>query len=239
MCNLKSLSNTDNQLELSILLANFFSEEDLNNICTEALSLNFRPPRDIDVEEVDIFTYSNFIDNKELNIKDVILLKQYPPVHYIEFIFKDSPTNIYKKLRFNYMPSIFKFMNKILADAYNFSTYALTSLTNSTVDVNSIYINFSKRVTNIFSDIGSDIVLLKYTMNTILNNGIFYNKDAFIKVYNITKDIEIELVTVSLNIIKLTINDKKNRAYLFLDRSLQGLAQLRLVFDYILRELYS
>ena len=238
MCDLKSLSKSSNQLEVSILLANFFSEEDLDNICAEALSLNFRPPRDIDIEEVTIFKYINFSNEKELEIKDIILLKQYPPVRYIDFIFTDTINNIYKDLRFNYNPSVYKIMNKILADAYNFAAYIMDTLTETSVDKKMLYVNFSKKVIDMFSDIGSDIVLLKYIITSILNNGLFYDKNTFIKVYNITPIIQLELVTISLNIIKLTIHDKVNRAYLFIDRSIQGLAQLRLVFDFILKDLH-
>lgn len=233
---LKSILDENIQLELSISIANFFNNKDITTICEEALSMNFRPKREITIEENTIYKYHK-TNNRELEIKDILLLNHYPPVRYIEVITRLNPKLDYNRFKYTFNPNIYGILNKVLTDAYNFNTYCLSSLTTYTVDKSLLYKNFSKEVAKILGNDRTIIIDFKYIINSLLEHKLFTNKDRFIKVFNVSYDIQVEVTTVTNTIIKLSINNKKDRRYIFLDRHLKGLGQLRLLFELITKEL--
>lgn len=235
---LKSLLDESAQLELSISLANFFSNDNIKTICEEVLSTHIPLHRDISEAEVSLYKFVKNFNAEEFEIKDILLLHHYPPTRYIEITTRLNSTLDYNRFRYNYNPNIYGILNKVVSDAYNFNTYCLSSLTTYTVKKKLLYINFAKEVAKILNGNYTAIVDFKYIINNLLEHKLFTNKDRFIKVFNITHSIQIEITTITNNVIKLSVNNKQERVYIYLDRHLKGLAQLKLIFELIIKELY-
>ena len=235
---LKRFAEEDVQTELAISLANFFNVKDLENISEMMLQTNVTTKRDISEEEVIILHYIKSENKSQFVIKDILLLDQYPPVRFIEVITRLSPIIDYNRFRYYYYPNIYNIINKVIGDAYNYVTYAKPSLTTYTVNKALLYKNFSREVADILRQEKNAFEEFKYVVCYILMHNIFNMKDRFIKIFNVTHNISVEITTITDDMIKIGINNLSERKYLYIDRHIKGFGQLRLIYELVLYELY-
>lgn len=235
---LKSLIDNNIQTELSVSLANFFNGYDITNICRLMLQANIVDNREITKEEVVIIKYRRIENKSELVIKDVLLLNQFPPVRFVEVITRLSPTIDYNRFRYYYYPNIYEILNEVISNAYNYITYARSSLTTFTVDKSLMYKNFSKEIVNKLKTDPSSYIEFKHAINYILIHDLINTSNKFMRLYKLSKTINFEIIAVLDDIIRISISDINNRQYIYINRHLKGTAQLMLLYELAMHELY-
>ena len=79
-------------------------------------------------------------------------------------------------------------------------------------------------VSNIISNY-KILIDFKYILNVLLDKKLFENKHRFIKEYNITDYLHIELMSVTNEVLKFSVYNNYSRVYIYLDRHIKGIGE--------------
>ena len=231
---LKSLISDEAQMAIAVSLVDFFATNDLVNIL-DILSSKKPCKRDITKEEVIIYKYITN-EEKELEIKDILLLNHSPALRYIEIVFRINSTTDYSRYKYYYYPDIYNVLSKIFAEAVNYGQFCRKNIEDGfRVKRKHLFSNFSRSVAFVMKNNYKILIDFKYIMNLFISPGLFNSKEPFYKVYNITDYIHLDMITITDRIVKFSVNNKDLSTYIYLDRNLKGMATLKLILELILR----
>lgn len=232
--NLLSLLAEENQMAISISLIEFFKTSDLINIL-DVLRSRSSNKRDVNREEVVIYRYIGD-EEKEIEIKDILLLNHSPALRYIEIIFRLSPTIDYSRYKYYYYPDIINLLCKILCESINYSNFCKRNIEEGyKIKRKHLYTNFARSVAYVMKNNYNILMDFKYIINLFISPRLFNSKEKFYKVYNISSYIHLDLITITDTIVKFSVTNNNESTYIYLDRNLKGMATLKLILELILR----
>ena len=231
---LKSLLDYYNQMELSVSLAMFFDIQDLINIL-DSIVIKNASKRDITKEVVTLFKYET-IDGQELVIEDILYLNHSPAMRFIQVTTRTEPTVDFNRFKYKYYPDIYSLLCKIIADSINYNNFCKMYFNEwYKVKRKHLYVNFAQAAIRVLKDNYKILIEFKYIMNTLLESRLFNTREKFYREYKITDYIKVELITITLDIVKFSVTNNDKVAYIYLDRNMKGRGTLKLILELMLR----